>query len=287
VGTAALGCPGERSSPCVVPDDGATGCLQGLSAEGILVRAALMVQRYLQRIVTAALIAFLGSALGTVASAQLCENSPRTVGAFGAENTPRPEPEISLNVHAVLPGLKFVNNILETKLAPSGENVVIYSTDEDESNPHPRIAFISRGALVKVLDANEIAPKAGGFWRYLSSCQFEATTDTRALALAFTTGFDGAGSVFAIVMWQSGDYRIVFSPLVGQGRMVLSLGTVEVWESDGSGECVWCPHHYQIAHYKWHHREYVKTKVTKVDKPYDPAIMTSSPLLLGTVTETR
>jgi hypothetical protein len=225
--------------------------------------------------------AFLASSGACWASIPSCGGSPRIVGAFGAENTPRAPLELSADVRSQLPGVKWVDELLSTTLAPSGEQVIIYSSDDDESDPHPKVAFIIGGKLGKVLDASEIVPKAGGFWRYLSGCQFEATRHQKALALAFSTTFDGSGSAFAVIMWQSGKYQIVFNPFVMQGRIVLSSGKLALWASDGMGQCVWCGQHYQISRYLWHDRTYVRTSVIKLKQAYDPATISGIPLVVA------
>jgi hypothetical protein len=214
-----------------------------------------------------------------------CPNAPRTVGLFGAENTPRAPVALSAELRTQLPGLVSATDLLDTRLSPSGEQVVVYSTDEDESDPHPKIAFIISGRVKKILAATEISSEGGGFWRYLSGCQYQVVPRQNGLALAFTTGFDGAATVFAVVIWKSDSYSIVFNPLVGQGRMVLSLGKLVLWGSDGTGECVWCKQHYNVTSYRWRGGTYIKTSSTKSLKMFDPAEVSSTPLTIGNAGE--
>jgi hypothetical protein len=86
------------------------------------------------------------------------------------------------------------------------------------------VAFASGGKVVKVFDETQMA--SGGPVRYLAGCQFDATKGRKAVALAFSIAFDGSGSFFNIVMWQSGDYRVVFSPHGFQSQLVLRRGSV-------------------------------------------------------------
>jgi hypothetical protein len=219
------------------------------------------------------------------ATTSSCRNAPRTVGPFGAENTPRAPIPLSAEVRAQLPGLVSVTDLLDTRLSPSGEQVVVYSTDEDESNPHPKIAFIASGRVKKILAATEISSAGGGFWRYLSGCEYQVMPKQNGLALAFTTGFDGAASVFAVVIWKSKNYSVVFNPLVGQGRMVLSLGELALWGSDGTGECIWCEQHYRVTNYRWRGGAYFETTSTTLLKMFDPAEVSSIPLMIANAGE--
>src|ERR1035441_1624646 len=219
------------------------------------------------------------------ASMRSCDGSPRVIGAFGAENTPRAPVTVSAEVRAQLPGVTSVIEVLNTQLAPSGEQVIVYSTNEDESDPLPKVAFITGGKLAKIMDASEMAPEGGGFWRFLSGCQFDVARNQKALALAFSTSFHGFGSAFAVIIWRSSDYQVVFNPLITQGRMVLSSGKLALWDSDGTGECVWCRQHYLVRNYEWHNKTYVRTTVVKLKKAYDPATISGTPLVIAGATD--
>src|SRR5262249_14121793 len=114
--------------------------------------------------------------------------------------------------------------VLHTRLSRPGEQVIVYSTDKDESDPEPKLAFVVSGKVKQVLAAAHISSGGGGFWRYQSSCQFQITKNLNGLALAFTTGFDGAASAFAVVISKTNGYSVVFNALVSEGRMLLGLG---------------------------------------------------------------
>ncbi len=102
-----------------------------------------------------------------------CPNAPRVIGPFGAENTPRTAIAVDTEIRSQLPGLRVYIDVLETRLSPSGEQVVVYSTDEDESNPKPKLAFVVSGKVKQVFAAAEISSEGGAFWRYQSGCQYQ------------------------------------------------------------------------------------------------------------------
>jgi hypothetical protein len=244
-------------------------------------------------VVTALLVAFqLCFPQGCEGSESGCDSSPRIIGAFGAEDRAGVPFPAAAEIRAQLPGVQVVRRVLETKLAPSGEQTVVFDSNKDDSDPHPRVAFLVGGHVVKLLDATVLNPHGGGFERYLSSCEFDLTRNQRALAIALTAGYNGAASAFAIIRWQSGDYRVFFSPSVGQGRMEFGPLQLELWdmiwgkvidprsEDFGNYECVWCPHRYLVTQYLWRNGRYVKAGSRRTTKKYDPADVSSFPLLI-------
>jgi hypothetical protein len=226
------------------------------------------------------------------ASESACDSLPRIIGAFGAENNVGSLISLASNIRAQLPKLHQVRRVLNTNISPTGEQTIIYDSDADESDPHPKVAFLVGGHIVKLLDGSDFNPRGGGFERYLSSCEFDLARNQRALALAITSGYDGAGSVFSIIRWQSGDYRVVFNQLVGQGRMELGILKLELWSSVFSTgrkarnpdslnfECIWCPHHYLVTEYFWRDDNYIKAGSIKTQRTYDPAEISGTPLLV-------
>ena len=225
------------------------------------------------------------------ASASDCDISPRIIGAFGAENHAVPPVLLAADIRAQLPDFHEVRRVLNTNLAPSGERIVIYDSDSDASDPHPKVAFLVAGHLVKLFNGSDFAPRGGGFERYLSSCQFDLARNQKAFAIALSTAFDGTGSAFAIIKWQSGDYRVVFKRMVGQGRMEFGILKLELWgrssvltgrnannPNSAEFECEWCLHRYVITEYLWRNGEYIKAGSVQTMRAYDPAEISGTPL---------
>jgi len=215
------------------------------------------------------------------AAATSCPNAPRVIGPFGAENTKNAPLAIDPEIRSQLPGFVSVTDVLQTHLSRSGEQVIVYSTDRDESNPAPKLAFVVSGKVKQVLAAADISSGGGGFWRYQSGCQYQITKILNGLALAFTTGFDGAASAFAVVIWKANGYSVVFNPLVSEGRMLLSLGHLAVWGSDGKGECVWCKQRYTVTNYQWQGETYAENSRRTLPKMFDPAAVSGTPLVIA------
>lgn len=220
-----------------------------------------------------------------------CDSLPRIISPFGAENNPGPPIALAVDIRAQLPGLREARRVINTNLAPSGEQIVIYDTNADDSDPHPKVGFVVGGRVVKVFNEIDIAPHGGGFERYLSSCEIELTRSQKAFAIALSSGFDGATTAFAIIRWHSGQYRVVFNPIVGQGRMEFGTLRLELWsaiagkvrdpksEDSGIYECVWCAHRYLITKYLWQNGSYVKTDSKRTAITYDPAEISGTPRL--------
>jgi hypothetical protein len=225
------------------------------------------------------------------ASESVCDSLPRIIGAFGAENNTGSPVSLGADIRSQLPQLLRVRRVLNTSLAPTGEQIVIYDSNADDDDPHPKVAFVVGGRVVKLFNGSDLSPR-GGFERYLSSCEFNLTSNERALSIAISTGYDGAASSFAIIRWQSGDYRVVFNPIVGQGRMEFGVLKLELWNSVyGTGknaqnpdslkfECTWCQHHYVITEYMWQNDRYIEAGSRRTKRAFDPAEISGTPLVV-------
>jgi hypothetical protein len=225
------------------------------------------------------------------AAVTACDHSPRVIGAFGAEDHAVPPVSLAADIRSQLPELHNVRRVFDTHLSPTGEQVVISDNRADDSDPNPNVAIVVHGRVVKLFEGRELDPQAGGFERYLSSCEVDLTRTQKALAVAFSSGFDGASSAFTIIRWQAGDYRVVFNHAADEGRMEFGTLKFELWHSvvdkvknpdSDDFECVWCPHHYVVTEYLWRHNRYIKAGSVRMRRAYDPAEISGNPLLVTT-----
>jgi hypothetical protein len=207
-----------------------------------------------------------------------CGVASRIVGAFGAENSPRPAISISDSVRSQLADLVAIRQTLETRLSPSGEQIVVYDSADDESDPHPKVAFFIEGKVRLILDIAQLTNWGGGFERFQAACPFDISPDGKAVALAFTTAFDGDGSVFDIVMWRAGTFEVVFTAHGGQGQLVIGRGSLSLWSSEGKGECVWCGQRYTVTQFVWRGHRYRKSTISKPKGIFDPSEISGQPL---------
>jgi hypothetical protein len=226
------------------------------------------------------------------ASESGCDESPRIISAFGAENNAGPAVSLASDIRSQLPELHETRRILNTNLVPSGEQVVIYDSSADDSDPHPKVAVVAGGRVARLFDGGDFNPHSGGFERYLSSCEFDLAPSEKALAVAVSSGYDGAATVFAIIRWHAGQYRVVFNPIVGQGRIEFGSLKLELWdmiwgkvkdpksEDYGNYECVWCPHRYRVTEYLWRNGKYVKAGSYRTRRLYDPSDISKTSLLV-------
>jgi hypothetical protein len=224
---------------------------------------------------------FLLSPLLLRASAELkapCGASPRIIGAFGAENSAPPAISVSDAIGSQLPGLVVIRQILNSQLSPSGEEIVVYDSAEGESDPHPKVAFVVEGKVRLILDISQLTDWGGGFERFQAACQFDLGPDRKAVALAFTTAFDGTGSTFDIVMWQGGTFKILFSTHGIQGRLMIEPGRLSLWSSEGKGECVWCGQRYKTTQFVWRGSRFRKSTTGKPKGLFDPSEISGQPL---------
>ena len=227
------------------------------------------------------------------ASESSCDRSPRIISPFGAENNAAPSIPLASEIRSQLPKFYEARRVLNTSLAPSGEQVVIYDSSADGSDPHPRVAVMVGGRIAKLFDVGDFDPHSGGFERYLSSCEFDLAPNERALAVAVSSGFDGAATVFAVIEWHLGQYRVVFNRMVGQGRIEFGTLKLELWgriwekvkdpksEYYGMYECVWRPHRYRVTEYLWRNGKYIKAGSYRTRKAYDPSDISQTSLLVN------
>jgi len=226
------------------------------------------------------------------AATNVCEGSPRTVGAFGAMDQPKPPVPMAADIRSLLPEARFVRRIQQTGLGPSGEQIVMYDTSDQNSEPNGRVAIVALGTLAKAYDVSSLVEYGQGAL-YATSCEFELAPMHRALAIAYTLSGDGTGSAFIVLTWWAGDYHVIFHQTVGQGRIVLGSRTIELWErtlgkyasrpESDNCECEWCRHRYLSTEFQWRNGEYVKTRSKRTSKAYDPAEISGTPVLIKTV----
>ena len=216
-----------------------------------------------------------------------CESSPRTVGPFGAMDSPRSPVSIPVEISSQLPEFGSVRGIQQTRIRPSGEQIIMYDTKEDYA-PDPRVAILVHGTLAQVYEVSKFVEFGQGAI-YATSCEFDVAPGQRALAIAYTLSGDGTGSSFLIVAWSlAGQYALVFHRTVGQGRIILTSGGLELWDrtfgkyasrpDSSTFECEWCRHRYLITEFVWRSGEYEKKNSRRTRLTYDPAVISGTPL---------
>jgi hypothetical protein len=216
-----------------------------------------------------------------------CQTAPRQVGLFGAMDQPKTPVELSKELRAQLPTASLVREVKKTSLTSTGEQVILYDTD-DGTKPNPQIAIVTKGVLNQTFELAHFV-QYGEFAVYATSCEFQMSADQRALAIAYTNSGDGTSSIFLIVTWSSAaKYDVVFHRHVGQGRIVLESGRLELWErtmgkyaslpDSPKFECEWCEHQYLITQFTWLNSKYSKTQSRRTSEFYNPAEISSTPI---------
>jgi hypothetical protein len=207
-----------------------------------------------------------------------CKTASLWLTPFGSFGTPAPRISIPANIRSQLPHFVAARQVLHSHLSPQGEQVIIYDSEKDDDAPLPQLAFVVRGKVATAFDAAEEGTDRGGFERFQSACEFNAAPNVRAIAFAYTSAGDGAGSAFAIVMWRSGHYQTVFRLQGDQSQLVLSQNSITLWNNEGTGGCIWCPSKYETVRYSWQNGTYVKTSTNKRKMLFDPAFVSGTPL---------
>jgi hypothetical protein len=223
---------------------------------------------------------FLGPCACVYAASE-CGDAPRIIGAFGAENSKPAAVELSKEIQSQLRGAALVRQVLNTHLSPTGEQIIAYDTDADDSDPKPALSFVVAGKVVQTLAMGDLADWGVGFERFQAACQFQLQPSQDAVALAFTSAFDGTGSIFSIVAWKDNKYALVFTTHGTQGRLQIGRGKLSMWTSTGGGECIWCDQHYAIKQFTWTKHTYKSVGTTKLKSSFDPSDISGHPLKIS------
>ena len=175
-----------------------------------------------------------------------------------------------------------MRQVLNTYLSPTGEQMIMYDTDTDDSDPKPVVSFVVGGKVVQTLAMGDLADWGVGFERFQVVCPFHLPSSQNAVAMAFTSAFDGSGSIFSLVTWKGNKYAQVFTTHGMQGRLQIGRGTLSMWTSAGRGECVWCEQHYTLEKFTWIKDMYRRTGATKLKRSFDPSDISGHPLEIDT-----
>jgi hypothetical protein len=160
------------------------------------------------------------------AAVNTCQDSPRNVGLFSAMDRTKGTIEISRELQDQLPKAHMIREAKQTNLTASGEQVIIYDTDDGL-----QVAIIAQGVVIQTYDLSKLV-KNGQGGIYATSCEFQLSPTQKAFAVAYTLSEDGTGSAFMIMTWvPETKYELVYHQAVGQGRIVLGSGKMDLWES--------------------------------------------------------
>jgi hypothetical protein len=261
----------------------ANACIIGLMKHALFDTCAL----------TMAVITFLVPAAKCQPAMDGCEASPRTVGPFGAIDRPQAPIPISAQIRLQLLGAYAVRALQQTRLSPSGEQIIMYDTSKEVTDPDPRVAVVVDGVLTEVYAVSKLV-EYGDAAIYATSCAVNLTPAQGALAIAYTLAGDGTSSAFLNLTWSAAaHYTVAFHRSVGQGRIIFGPQTLELWEStrgkyarrpeSSKFECEWCDHRYLVTEFEWRNGTYVKRRSRLTGTAYDPAEISGTPLQIKNI----
>lgn|GEM_PF-1556977 len=258
----------------------------GITVKGIAQRGILM-----RRLWTALfLVCFSVLAICLASATGRCTPPvPRTIGPFGAMDTP-PEPVgVTDAIRKQLPGSTVVREVIQTHLAPSGEQVILFDSGDGGDESNPRVSVLSNNAVKATFEIGSLV-EYGKYGVYITACEFDLSPTQKALAAAYITSGDGSGSAFVIFAWEDGKYQAVFKRTVGQGRIVFGTSGMKIWEAtfgkyasrpdSPKFECIWCRHRYKVTAYEWRDGEYVEGGSKLTTTMFDPGDISGTPFVI-------
>jgi hypothetical protein len=95
-----------------------------------------------------------------------CGGAQRIVGAFEEENSKPVPVELAEEIRLQLRGAALVRQVLSTHLSSTGEQIIAYDTDSDDSDPQPEVAVAAGSKVVETFAVSELADWGGGFVRF-------------------------------------------------------------------------------------------------------------------------
>jgi hypothetical protein len=173
--------------------------------------------------------------------------TPARVGAFGGIQKPLAPLDVPSELKPFVPKGFVLRALLQTKLSPKGETLVLYDNDDDVF-PEVHLHAVGNGTEMKLFDG-VVAGVAG-------LLPIEAKEHQGLVVFAYHVGADLADTTFVIFKRETNSFRKIFVQQTSSGQMrMLSKApvTFEIWSADysldGKESCVWCAHRYRVQTY--------------------------------------
>jgi hypothetical protein len=202
------------------------------------------------------------------------------VEAFGGvQEAPKPL-SVPTELNPYVPKGFVLRAVLQTKMAPEGETLILYDNGEDNF-PEVHLHAVRSGKDMKLFDG-VVAGVAG-------LLPIQSSKHKQLVSFAYHVGFDMADTTFVIFRSETDSYGKVFEQetMSGQLRVLggspLKLETWSAdWKLDSAESCVWCPHRYQVQTYVWNEDGFRLVKQRTTSEPMDPSALVEKTFVVRT-----
>lgn len=205
--------------------------------------------------------------------------TPLRVEAFGGVHEPLRPINVPPELKPFVPKGFIPRAVLQTKMFPEGETLLLYDNGED-SFPHVHLHALRHGKDLKLFDG-VIAGVAG-------LLPIQIKKNQQIVSFAYHVGFDEADTTFLIFAREKDSYRKIFERKTTTGQMRILDGSplkLEIWSADWKldrGEsCVWCPHRYRVRTYVWQGDTFRLTAQRTTPAPLSPGDVAEKTFVLG------
>jgi hypothetical protein len=205
---------------------------------------------------------------------------PTHVEAFGGVQEALKPINVPTELKPYVPNGFVLRAVLQTKMSPDGETLVLYDNGED-SFPEVHLHAVRSGKDMKLFDG-VVAGVAG-------LLPIQSSKHQQFVSFAYHVGFDMADTTFVIFRSETNSYGKIFEHETTSGQMrVLSDSPVKFetwsadWALDQAESCVWCPHRYQVQTYVWHADGFKLVKQRTTSEPMDPSALVEKTFVMRT-----
>jgi hypothetical protein len=174
-------------------------------------------------------------------------------GPMGVLITPPDEIKIPDPLRPALPEGAVARLLQPTRLAPEGEEMLVYETGS-RFEPNSHIAAINGGkrvadfSLAKLFEKDDVGENDALF----ATAQIVTREKTNAFIAAFRNIGDGARTLFVIVAHRAGQYEVSWQKWSSKAQLkIMRNGRLQLWDASEDGQCVWCAQHYNVHTFDW------------------------------------
>jgi hypothetical protein len=224
--------------------------------------------------------------LGLLALSSICRAQTLAYSPMGAIVVPGKSPYISRNLQSQLPKNAIARFEKKTHMNASGEDVVVYSLDENAMKSH--MAIFRDDKLAKDFSLEDMAdpkdPDGKEYMGYYVFFSFLEVPSPSSMVdvFSFHNYGDGAGTVLVAITSDGEKYKAAFFYEGSQSQIRLSpkAQTAELWTSVGDGDCVWCEQSFDVSKLQWKDGKLVTISKFTTRHKYSPSPMSNQPIRL-------
>ncbi|MBZ5521103.1 MAG: hypothetical protein LAP21_02470 [Acidobacteriia bacterium] len=159
------------------------------------------------------------------------------------------------------------------------EEVTVYAVPVDQIESRVFVLFSHHGLLLQRSEIDDFV--SGGSPVEFKAAAFFHSGNLRAVFVAASVGFDGAGNSFFAIARRKNRYSVIWRRQAAEGRIVLKSppAGLTLFGVDWRGECVWCAHHYKSQEFRWNGSTFRAGNRHKIKGLLSPELFSETPIV--------